>query len=59
MTQEQTLPPGVYQDGADFYDEDIGHIWSAPFKVTDHDMAAATRARTAFLTYYRQVQEWA
>lgn len=44
---------GVFQDGADFYqeDSDAGLLWSAPFKVRDFDSAAADRARAAFLAW--------
>lgn len=47
------LPDDVYQDGADFYHEERGHLWSAPYKVADHDIAAAERARVDFLAQYK------
>lgn len=46
----------VFQDGADFYAEEVEvdevtHLWTAPFKVLDRDMAAADKARTEFRTW--------
>ena len=41
----------VYQDGADFYSENYGHVWTAPFKVLDFDMEGAQRARNEFINW--------
>lgn len=44
------LPEDFYQDGADFYSEERGHIWTAPIAV-GMDSAKATRARKLFLEF--------
>lgn len=38
----------IHQDGKDFYNQDGLLIWSAPYKVGDFDINAASQARMDF-----------
>lgn len=63
MIRVQHTQVQVFQDGADFYvtemDEcEATHTATAPFKVLDSDMEAATKAREWFVSVYAPANKY-